>query len=60
MAGTDGNGAKRDSGELDEVVKRVGVLDVEAKGELGGSSTGDNAIGHCAFLFFMSRGPGPG
>jgi hypothetical protein len=30
-----------------------GVCDVGAMGnwELGGSSTGDNAIGHCAFLF---------
>lgn len=27
------------------------VVDAMVDWELGGSSTGDNAIGHCAFLF---------
>ena len=44
-------GTKLDFVERVEVVKGVSVLDVEANGRLGGSSTGDNAIGHCAFLF---------
>jgi len=29
----------------------AGGIETEENGEVGGSSTGDNAIGHCAFLF---------
>jgi hypothetical protein len=35
-------------------VGMIGVVGGKGNGEVGGSSTGDNAIGHCAFLFFGS------